>query len=559
MAKKVNKYNYLTLFIEKFGIKFSYDKFVYSGNSIKSTVSCHKHGDFEITPYNHAILGVQCKKCSYEENAKKQELTLETFIIKANKKHNLFYNYESFNYNGSNKKSIIICPNHGEFLQTPGNHLSGQGCPSCGREKTISSTLKTEEIFISKAKEIHGNIYNYDLVEYSNTTTKVKIVCPTHGEFLQTPQKHLHGQGCSKCGLKKRTKTQTMTIEDFTDRSSNIHNNKFDYSNILYKNSHEKIEIICPEHGNFTIKPYSHLQGKGCGKCVGRVSKMEIELMDFIKTITKETIIQSENNILNGKEIDLYLPDSLMGFEFNGLYWHSDEYRIKTYHIDKWKECEKKGVNLFSIWEDDWVEKQDIVKSIIKNKFNKNSKIYARKCYIKEIDNNISKEFLIENHIQGNVNAKIKIGLFYEDLLVSVMTFSNNRKFMSQNYGADEYELLRFSCLKEVTVVGGFTKLLNFFEKNYKPKKIITFASLDYFNGNSYEKNGFKYNYITQPNFWWTKGNKKINRYKYTKYKLVKMGFDPNKTGEEIMNEMGYKKLYGCGNKKYTKILEKYI
>ena len=554
MGILINNSNYLSLFIEKFGNRYSYDNFVYTGNSKKSTVTCFNHGDFEVTPYQHIVRGVKCKKCSYDENGLKQKYTLENFIEKSEEVHGKFYDYSKFIYVNTTTKGLINCPKHGDFLQTPGNHIYGQGCPKCGREKSKDKQLTyTLTNFINESNIKHNNFYVYDKVEYINKNTKVTITCSKHGDFIQSPNKHLIGQGCPKCGLEKRITSQTMSENKFKERSSLKHDGFYSYDKVNYKKSHEKIIVTCPKHGSFSIKPYSHLQGKGCPKCIEKISKMENEVFEFIQKL-KPNVIQTDKTVLQGKEIDIYVPDMKIAIEFNGLYWHSELFKEKNYHYEKWKNCSDNGIKLISIWEDDWVEKKNIVKSILCNSLNvKNIKIYARKCTIKEISSKESKMFLVENHIQGNVNSKHRYGLFYDNELVSVITFGAKRRFMKHTNNEDEYELLRFANKLNHTVVGGFSRLLKYFEDNMKPKLILTFASLDYFDGNVYLQNNFEYDYVTPPNFWWFKSNKRIHRFTYTKYKLKLMGFDETKSSREIMNDLGYVKIYGQGNKKFIK------
>ena len=159
------------------------------------------------------------------------------------------------------------------------------------------------------------------------------------------------------------------------------------------------------------------------------------------------------------------------------MWWHNELNKDKNYHLSKTEECEKQGIQLIHIWEDDWLYKKDIVKSIILNKLNKNKIIYARKCKIKEIKNDLYRKFLDDNHIQGYINSKIKIGLFYDDELVSLMTFGNRRVAMGKkSTNDDEYELLRFCNKLNTNIIGGASKLFKYFIDTYKPEEITTYA-----------------------------------------------------------------------------------
>ena len=279
-------------------------------------------------------------------------------------------------------------------------------------------------------------------------------------------------------------------------------------------------------------------------------SDIENDIYLYIKSIYSGKIIQNDRSILNGKEIDIYLPEMNFAIEFNGLYWHSEVYKDKMYHQEKTILCENKGIQLIHIWEDDWLDKKDIVKDIIQSKLGMNDKIPARKCTIKEVSSKESKEFLEKYHIQGNVNASIRIGLYYDDSLVEIATFGKLRNILHSNGQENQYELYRLCSKSGYTVVGGVSKLLTHFIRKYQPKQIVSYANLDISNGNVYNS-FFKKISITSPGYYWSKDGYKYHRSNFTKHILVKNGYDKNKTEEEIMHELGYYKVYDSGNIKY--------
>ena len=280
-------------------------------------------------------------------------------------------------------------------------------------------------------------------------------------------------------------------------------------------------------------------------------SDIENDIYLYIKSIYSGKIIQNDRSILNGKEIDIYLPEMNLAIEFNGLYWHSEVYKDKMYHQEKTILCENKGIQLIHIWEDDWLDKKDIVKDIIQSKLGMNDKIPARKCTIKEVSSKESKEFLEKYHIQGNVNASIRIGLYYDDSLVEIATFGKLRNILHSNGQENQYELYRLCSKSGYTVVGGVSKLLTYFIRKYQPKQIVSYANLDISNGNVYNS-FFKKISITSPGYYWSKDGYKYHRSNFTKHILVKNGYDKNKTEEEIMHELGYYKVYDSGNIKYV-------
>ena len=252
-------------FVEKaktvHGDKYDYSKVEYLNNSTKVCIICPEHGEFWQKPSNH-LMGNGCPKCNGKG------LSSEEYIIEAHKVHGDKYDYSKVDYKSKKEKICIICPEHGEFWQIAQSHLSSHGCPKCAIEHCGDTQRLSKEDFISKAKSIHGDKYDYSKVEYVNAQTKVCIICPEHGEFLQVPNAHLRGNRCPKCGGKLVNNT-----EDFISRSNETHNNKYDYSKVKYINSQTKVCIICPEHGEFWQLPNNHLRGKGCPLCVGKGMK----------------------------------------------------------------------------------------------------------------------------------------------------------------------------------------------------------------------------------------------------------------------------------------------
>jgi hypothetical protein len=287
-----------------------------------------------------------------------------------------------------------------------------------------------------------------------------------------------------------------------------------------------------------------------CTKCnpigFSNRSGYEKEICDFLTehNINCETNVKIKNK---KTEIDIYLPEYKIGIEFNGLYWHNELFKDNNYHLNKSVDCLNEDIFLIHIFEDEWIYKKDIVKSIILNKLNLiSNKIYARKCHINEVDMKTSKKFLEDNHIQGSVNSSVKLGLFYGDKLVSLMTFSRGRIIMGGK--KSEWELNRFCNVLNTNVIGASSKLLNYFFKTYDSNKIISYSDIRYFDGKMYEKIGFKKISQSKPNYWYVRNDIRFHRFNYRKSILVKEGFDKNKTEKQIMNDRGIYRIYDCGN-----------
>jgi len=274
----------------------------------------------------------------------------------------------------------------------------------------------------------------------------------------------------------------------------------------------------------------------------------ENELLDYITKIYSGVILKNHRII---KEIDIYLPELKIGIEYNGLYWHSELNKEKNYHFDKYNFFREQDIDLISIWEDDWKYKKDIIKSILSNRIlKKNQTIFARKCKIVLIHNNkICKDFLIKNHLQGYIGSSIKIGLTYNNELVSLMTFGKLRKSLGRTHIEGNYELLRFCTKLNTNIIGGAKKIISHFKKLYNPKLIISYSKNGNFSGGVYEKMGFKLESKFGPSYFWVKNLQRYHRFNFRKDKLVKQGYDSKKTEVEIMYERGYYRVYDSGSK----------
>ena len=526
------------------GDKYDYSKVEYVNNRTKVCIICNRHGEFWQTPNAH-LNGQGCPKCGDERIASAKTSNSEKFAEKARKVHGDKYDYSKVNYMNNHIKVCIICNRHGEFWQAPNNHLNGQGCPKCGGNAKL-----TDENFISKSKLIHGNKYDYSKVNYVNNKTKVCIICPKHGEFYQTPINHLYGNGCPSCGKEKIASVLVNTFDEFVEKARKIHGNKYDYSNVDYKNSHVKVCIACPKHGEFWQSPEHHLRGQGCPKCANQMSIAEDEIMELLQSLKPQ---QRNREILNGREIDIYIPSLKLGIEYNGLHWHSEEFgRDRHYHINKLNECNEMGVRLIQIFEDEWVNHREICESKLRQicGLNTNPKVYARKCNITEIKNADAKEFLNNNHIQGYTPAIVYLGCFHGEQLVGVMSF----KMDVDGY----WELNRFATDINHQCVGVGGKLFKHFTSNYPFHEIKSFADRRWTTDpkdNLYIKLGFELVEFTNPDYRYYKDGEMERHHKFGFRKQIlhkKYGLPLTMTESQMVKELGYTRVWDCGLIKYV-------
>ena len=254
--------------------------------------------------------------------------TTENFIEKARKIHGDKYDYSKVEYIDAYTEVKIICPIHGEFLQKPTVHINQKcGCRKCGYESVREKNSSSLDLFIEKARKIHGDKYDYSKVEYESNDKEVRIICPKHGEFLMKPSNHLNGNGCRKCSNEKLSKERMLSTDKWIKKAIKIHGQRYDYTNTIYRGYDKKLTIICPIHGEFEQIAYDHIQGKGCPKC--RKSKLEIEIGNFLeqKGIEYKDGIRPKF-LSKGKShlsLDFYLPQYNAAIECQGKQHFEDD------------------------------------------------------------------------------------------------------------------------------------------------------------------------------------------------------------------------------------------
>lgn len=357
--------------------------------------------------------------------------------------------------------------------------------------------------------------------------------------------------------ISKLEETKNKKIESYKQKYNTDHNKKSDFfrmcnfkigkdANYIRYNGNGISTFKCEEKNHeFDIYIDNYLKRIKCKTTLCTIcnpidnhqSGKEIKLYYLIKTLYNGEIIQ--NYKLKKHEIDIYVPELKIGFELNGIYWHSDKFKSKNYHLDKTNFFKENGIRIIHIWEDDLDNKFEIIKSHISNLFNLCDKIFARKCHVKEIDKiEIVRRFLDSNHIQGYVNSNIKLGLYLEDELIGIMTFDHfeGRNKMIEN----EWNLNRFCNKLNISVIGGASKMLKYFIKKYRPNRIVSYADKDWSNGHLYNKLGFSKIKEIGPDY----------KYLVNDRRTHKSNFKKSVTGisESVIN---IPKVWDCGKIKF--------
>ncbi len=429
-------------------------------------------------------------------------------------------------------------------------------------ENTKNGTLKNHGVenisqlaSIKKRKE-DTMFANYG-VKYNSQRKEVKKII---SNMMQTPEhiKKIKKGLIDSIGVSNPSLSKTVidkrqkTFESNRNIRLSEMSEYIKYNFIKYNNEFD-IELKCHKGHLFNIN-YQLFQLRFhreeevctiCNKIHKPISKQEINLRYYIESIYKDCILLN-NKLLDGKEIDIYLPKEKIGFEYNGTYYHSEATGTPNdYHFNKTEISESKGIRLIHIYEDDWNYKKEIVKSRIKNLLKGNdTKIYARKTDIRLVDKTESQKFLLENHIQGSSISQVNLGLYYNNELISLMTFGY-RKIS----GSNSLELHRFCNKLNTSVIGGASKLFSYFINNYQFEELLSYADRSWSIGELYNTLGFELVGKTKPNYWWVINGIKKHRLNFTKTQLIKKELLlEGETEVQCMWRLKYHRIYDSGS-----------
>lgn len=469
-----------------------------------------------------------------------------------------------FYYNGlTERPKCLTCGNEVKFrnrFDKPYGDFCSLKCANSNKEELLKRQKEKfqekygvdfypqHKDFIKKQKQTKKSRYgneNYNNVKKSKETKRKKYGDENYNNTQKTKSTNIKLYGNenysksshykSKIKKKYKERYKDLDIVDVKKEFVTVNCDKCGNTSevtkqLLYERSKRNYDVC------LTCNPLGN----------GNRSGYELELSDFLN----ELKIPHKTNVKIGNdniEVDVLISDYNLAIEINGLYWHNELFKSKNFHLNKTLKCEEEGINLIHIFEDEWVYKKEIVKSVIINKLGlSKDRVYARKCEIKEVDRETSMEFMENNHIQGKVNSSVRVGLYYNNQLVSLMTFSRGRVIMGGK--KNEWELNRFCNLKNTTIIGGFSKLFKYFIKKYEPDNVISYSDIRLFDGGIYQKNNFNRVSQSKPNYWYVINGLRHYRFNYRKSKLVKEGYNSNLTEAEIMFNRKIYRIYDCGN-----------
>jgi len=396
----------------------------------------------------------------------------------------------------------------------------------------------------------------WTLVEFINTKQKCKYQCNDCGIIKECyPNSIFHGRGggcdsCRRTGDRKRVYRKISAICN----KSNI----FTLETIPYKKINESIKFKCNKCGEEFERYWNHINNLeivNCPSCFKSTKRnAQNKLWEWVDSLSDDEVIQEDKS--TGVELDIYVPSKKLAIEYCGLIWHSTKFKNdNNSHKNKLEHCESKGIRLITIFEDEWTDQQEICKSRIKNALGiTENRLFARKCEVKKIENSLALQFCSENHIQGKGQTSESYGLFYNDELVSVMTFS--KPSISKNGRNYDWELNRFCSKLDYVIVGGANRLLNHFKRNHKNEILVTFCDRRWGTGNVYDKMGFTQISVTRPNYFYIGEEtdwKRKHRFNFTKQKLKSKYkvIDNDLTEFEIAEMNGLSRIYDCGHLKF--------
>ena len=377
---------------------------------------------------------------------------------------------------------------------------------------------------------------------------------------------NLRNGSTKSCGCKRLEILQNTLMNKYGDINPRRAHNPREHIDLLLdkehmyeflnKNDRMHIDELCKQLDVCRVTILKYLKAYNLIDMVdigyGNTSKVEREIGSIIESYGLNVICNSKN-IIDNYELDIYIPEKKLAIEFNGSYWHSTLYKDKYYHQQKTIACAKKGIRLIHIFEYEWKNNEIRVKilSLLDNLLNTDLiQVYARNTEIRTLNTADCKEFLNKYHLQGSSNSSINLGCYYNNELIGVLTLGLPR--FDKSY---EYEIHRLCWSSKVKVIGGTEKLLKYFMRNYNPKSIVTYSDISKFTGNCYIRAGFRPVgcCITSPNYVWVKEHsfETLTRYQTQKHKLIELGIGtPEQTEDDIMESIGYMKIYDSGNVK---------
>ena len=514
--------------------------FTYGGGYInkrsKVKIICNKCGNEMNVQAETFNKYKKCTKCGHIAIKEQKEKNTFEDRLKENNIELLIYQ------SGKKSLSCFKCSKGHIFVKTNDAFRETPTCPECAKERRAKQRYQE---YVRRLKE-NGLT---PLTEFYTATDKFACQCE-QGHIMWTNILNLNGNyECSICNNERMSKDRRFSIDEVKQI---LKEKGFEYVSGEYKNQYSQILAKCYS-GHFIKNNLNYFKTiSSCPECrVGGFQKMQYQLLEDIeKMLPNEDIVLNDREVLDGKEIDIYIPSKKIGIELDGVYWHSQ--KDKKYHLEKTKLANEKGIKLLHFWDVEYSEKKEIVLNMIRSKLGLNNRIYGRNTRVKVISKNVAKEFLNKYHINGYHQANFCIGLYYKGELYAAAAFSKSR--YNKQY---KFELNRYALKPGFTIIGGFGKIIKKYKKMTNNAPLITYVDIR-FSGvdpesTVYAKNKMEFIGYTEPNYFYLKDHKIHSRIEFQKHKLKDKleVFYPELTEIENMTNNGYRIVYDCGNMKF--------
>lgn len=426
--KAKNTEDFIRLAREVHGDLYDYSKTQLKGRREPVIITCKEHGDFYQLPKTH-LGGAKCPVC-HKTAPRYDNPPFEEFIKLSKDKYGDYFKYDNAEY--INDEYVRLeCPKHGTIIMNIHTHLNGKtGCNEC----TFDRRRKSQDDAVKRLKEVHGDKYDYSEVDFKNIRTKMKIICPQHGPFYQTYKKHSKGIGCPECGKRVRV----VGTDLFKEHMYEKYGDRYDLSEVDYYNSKTKVTVTCNRCGRkFDMRPNDLLTGHGCPCFDVGTSNAEYEIYDFIKSLVP-TAEQGRRFLFDGiskqpKELDISIRELGLGFEYDGLYWHSASVRDKYNLLQKNDLGKLNGVKIYHIFEDEWVHKRALTERKICDILHKGERILSSMCYMRDIPLDKCKTLIEDNSLNPWVEYTNALGYYKGGQLISIATYTINGNTVDVN------------------------------------------------------------------------------------------------------------------------------
>ena len=528
------------------GGKYAYSsERVLCGDVWKVRIVCPDHGEFLQAPAKHK-LGQGCPVCAGNVSLVTRDKLIEMFPgqefpveIPATSK----------------ARFKLMCREHGEFVTSLNKLLTtkaklGVACSKCNMISRGARRRNTDTLFRLKDR---WPGYQFDLVSAPRVTDVIGYVCPAHGRSESKIADLLNGHGCPECGRESRQSSIRnvvgVTVQQNLEDIARVHGGKLIVHKSTINLTKDKVKVSCVKHGSYWVNLYALKAGVGCAKCTHRVSKGETELVSWLQSLGIGDVTTQRRDVLERGELDIVIEDHDLAIEYCGLYWHGENFKSKDYHQLKERDAGKAGLKLITVFEDEWVFKQDIVKRVLLNKLGLlKDKVLARNTVARKATWHDVVDIYEKFHMQGaGAPCAENYVLEHNGVIVAAMSFKPDR------FGGYDKELVRYATSTQV--VGGFSKLFKLFSKNNAAgTDVVSYADLRWFSGVTYRSAGFKFVSQTAPGYWWCKGQNRFSRFMFQKHKLAALlpKFDPDLSESENMIANGYWKISDCGMAKWA-------